>query len=466
LLAPGDAIDRYVIVRLLGSGGMGQVYEARDPRLQRSVALKVLRVERAVKGAGGTDAAARLLREARLAAALAHPNVVAIHDVGEVHSPDALAGTTYIAMELVAGQSLRAYVGDASVPLLERVRWLRDVAVALGAAHARDMVHRDIKPENVMVREDGVIEVLDFGIAKRSATAIDPTLSAEGPMPATTAEGMTVGTPYYMAPEQMRGEPLDGRADQFAWGVLAYELLAGELPWTVGTDPLQVVAQVLSRDAPLLTVKNPDVPTSVAVAVMRALAKDREHRFPTMAALLEAMDGHQATVTFGAVRGAAPVSPSAPTERAVASGPRPFFVESGALATSRPSAAVSGDEDVAPRRSRSLTLGIPLIVVLALGAAVAVVVSRGTPTVRSAPAASLVASPPSVLPSAVLVVPPPQPEPTANPSGNAPSPSGSTATPPPPARPTHRGGPSVPPAPSPSPPPPPPATTQTPYEHM
>jgi serine/threonine protein kinase len=277
---------------------------------------------------------------------------------------------------------------------------------------------------------------------------------------------MTVGTPYYMAPEQMRGEPLDGRADQFAWGVLAYELLAGELPWTVGTDPLQVVAQVLSRDAQLLTVKNPDIPTPVAAAVMRALAKDREHRFPTMTALLEAMEGHQATVTFGAARGAAPVSPSAPTERAFASGPTPFHVESGALATSRPSAAVSGEEDLPPRRRRSLTLGIPLAITVALVATVAVVVFRQSPEVRSAPAASLVAPPPSVLPSAALVVPPPQPEPSATPSGNAPSPSASANPPPPLARPAHRAGPNVPSSPSPPPPPPAPAATQTPYEHM
>ncbi len=265
-LAPGDHVDRYEIVRLLGAGGMGEVYEAHDPRLQRRVALKVLRRtgadgEPASPGAEADgDRGARLLREARLAAALEHPGVVAVYDVGEVAEPDSLKGTTYLAMELIAGHSLRAYVGDASVSVRQRVRWLAEVARALAAAHWRGLVHRDVKPENVMIREDGVVKVLDFGIAKRTHAIVEVGSTGGLQLPTITGHGVAVGTPHYMAPEQMRGEPLDGRADQFAWGVTAYELLAGELPWAKAGDGLQLVAQVLSHDPPLLSAKNDEVP--------------------------------------------------------------------------------------------------------------------------------------------------------------------------------------------------------------
>jgi serine/threonine-protein kinase len=171
-LSPGDRIERYVIEALLGAGGMGEVYRARDERLQRSVALKILRAESPDKpGTGPTGGEARMLREARAAAALEHPNVVAVYDVGQVESREDLRGTTYLAMELIRGVPLRAYVRDTSVPIYKRVRWLREIAEALAVAHAAGLVHRDIKPENVMVRDDGRVKVLDFGIAKRAAGA-------------------------------------------------------------------------------------------------------------------------------------------------------------------------------------------------------------------------------------------------------------------------------------------------------
>src|SRR5580704_13204773 len=163
-LSPGDRIDRYEVIELLGSGGMGEVYRAHDPKLARDVALKVLRVDPGID----TNGAARLLREARAVAALSHANAIAVYDVGEVQEPESLRGLAYIAMELVVGRSLRTYIGDRSVPFDRRVGWLRDVAAALGAAHRAGVVHRDVKPENVMIRaEDGAVKVLDFGIARR-----------------------------------------------------------------------------------------------------------------------------------------------------------------------------------------------------------------------------------------------------------------------------------------------------------
>jgi serine/threonine-protein kinase len=284
-LAVGDRIDRYEILGLLGSGGMGEVYCARDPRLERLVALKIVRAD----GALGPEGSARLLREARAAAALAGPNVVAIYDVGEVTSEGPLHGLPYIAMELVPGKSLRALVGDAAIPLEKRVGWLLDVARTLGAAHRQGIVHRDVKPENVMIAEDGVVKVLDFGIARRldvhvEAAPGDAAASAGAASVRTllTRAGTAIGTPAYMAPEQLRGETLDGRADQFAWAVLAYELLTGVRPWSPGSDVLEV------EPRPVASV-NAAIRPAVAAAIDRALSKDGAARFSSMEEVVAAM---------------------------------------------------------------------------------------------------------------------------------------------------------------------------------
>src|SRR5438552_777885 len=204
-LSPGETFDRYTIEALLGEGGMGTVYRAWDPRLHRRVALKVLRTDRPADQENATDAGARMVREARAAAALEQANCVAIFDVGE-H-----AGTRFIAMEYIDGAPLRRFVGDTSLPVEQRVRWLVDIARALSAAHKRGLIHRDVKPENVMVRNDGAIKVLDFGIAKRAL--IDATGTGAAPRSprdlaaaldhamAETAAGTVSGTPQYMAPE-------------------------------------------------------------------------------------------------------------------------------------------------------------------------------------------------------------------------------------------------------------------------
>jgi ABC-type branched-subunit amino acid transport system substrate-binding protein len=312
-LSPGDRVDRYEVIELLGAGGMGEVYRARDPKLARPVALKILHVDRS----SGTDGPGRLLREARVVAALSHANVVAVFDVGEVETPEAIRGLPYIAMELVVGRSLGTYVGDESIPIERRLGWLRDVANALGAAHHVGIVHRDMKPENVMIRVDGVVKVLDFGIARRRPATVDAdglsTISSAETAPAvtgpSTALGGIVGTPFYMAPEQLRGEPLDGRADQFSWGVMAYLLLTGKPPWTAG-DSIGVLSQILSRDPTPPSSVTPDVPATVSRVILKALSKQRDDRFASMEALVAALDG------------TSPDEPAATTQRdALAQGP-------------------------------------------------------------------------------------------------------------------------------------------------
>jgi hypothetical protein len=280
MLKPGDAFERYTIEALLGQGGMGCVYRAYDPRLGRRVALKVIS-----DGSAPADANARLVREARAAAALDHPNAVAIFDVGE------LDGAPYIVMELVEGRTLRSAAGDAAAPVPTRTAQLAGVARALAGAHKRGLIHRDIKPENVMVRDDGMVKVLDFGIARRAGGSVDPGGPTQTPaLPTLTVEGVKLGTPVYMAPEQIRGDALDGRADQFAWGVLAYELLAGRLPWRGADDMLAVLASVLTDTADHAALAQAGVSPELAGVVLRALEKRPEDRFASMDDLLHALD--------------------------------------------------------------------------------------------------------------------------------------------------------------------------------
>ncbi len=292
-LKPGDTIDRYEVVALLGQGGMGEVYRAIDTRLRRPVALKILLpdAEEQSPSSLNSEGSARMVREARAAAALDHVNVISVYDVGQIDVPGPLFGTTFIAMELVRGTSLRDRIGEVGVPMSERVRWLIDIAKALSAAHAVGLIHRDMKPENVMVRDDGTVKVLDFGIAKAThAEAKEAMASTVGSGPATTEAGLVLGTPLYMAPEQMRAERLDSRTDQYSWGVLAYELLTGRFPWSLEGGTLALVLQKLS------TVPNSvrdycDVPEGVAAAVARTLERDREGRFPSMQDVVLALGG-------------------------------------------------------------------------------------------------------------------------------------------------------------------------------
>jgi serine/threonine-protein kinase len=368
---PGDRVDRFVLEALVGQGGMGAVYRARDPKLQRRVALKLLRVDQADDTA--SEGTARLLREARAAAALEHPNAVAIYDVGE-HD-----GLPYIAMELVEGRSLRAHVGNPGVPVSERLRLLLDVARALAAAHKRGLVHRDVKPENVMVRTDGVVKVLDFGIARRHAAPIDPqgSTTPEG-LATITQEGAVVGTPLYMAPEQLRGDPLDGRADQFAWGVMAYELLTGRVPWTFERDAFRLVAAILTATPEPLGKHAPEVPGAVATAIERAIAKEPARRFASMDQLVAAVE-------------AATTSP---------------------VALAKTELMTPSEAPEAPRfRPSRRVIALGAAVVLGVAVLAGVEASRTTPAPAPAPSAASAIEIAEVDPTAVTDVPPPR---TAN----------------------------------------------------
>jgi hypothetical protein len=285
-VAVGETFERYTIESLIGRGGMGEVYRAVDTRLRRKVALKVLRPDR-----DHPEAVARLFREARSAAVLAHPNTVAIHDIGEAE------GIFYIVMELVTGQSLLAYVGDDRVSAARKLSWLVDVARALGAAHKTGVIHRDVKPSNVMVSDDGVVKVLDFGLAKPLA-----------PVSFRTQQGHVLGTPRYMAPEHFAGAEIDARTDQYAYGLTAYELVAGKHPGGVLAGPV---------DVPALDALVPGVSRGVAQVIARAMATKPEDRFASMDELAVALEdalagkpprGTAATATAAAVGDASEIT--------------------------------------------------------------------------------------------------------------------------------------------------------------
>lgn len=275
----GQRIGRYVIESLLGEGGMGEVYRARDSRLERSVALKVLRNETESSSEDWDHAVLRMQREAQAVAALSHPGIVAIYDIGEHES------IPFIAMELVGGQPLRDLIGKEP-QRTTNLRILLDVARALGAAHEAGFVHRDIKPENILVRPDGQAKILDFGIARKATLNNDlagQTLDVQGAtidaaLVGMTAEGAIVGTPAYMSPEQLRGETVDARADQFAWGVVAYELLSGRHPFHTEKGAIGLLSAILSEDP----VPIDGLPEGVMAVVLRALEKDPDKRWGSM----------------------------------------------------------------------------------------------------------------------------------------------------------------------------------------
>jgi tetratricopeptide (TPR) repeat protein len=268
VLARGDTVDRYVIGDLLGAGAMGRVYSAWEPELDRRVAIKVLH------DAGGRD---RLIKEAQAMARLNHPNIVTVHEVG---STDA---GVFVAMELVDGETLRAW---AAKPREWRdvVRVLVDVARGLAAVHAAGVVHRDIKPDNVIVGADGRVRLGDFGLARSGAStsaAPPPAIFALGTLTGGTA---VAGTPAYMAPEVLRGGAADAASDQFSFGVMAHELLAGKRPFE-GATWAALLESIETHDVRRV----PDVPAWLDDIVQRCFAVEPARRYPSMLAVADTL---------------------------------------------------------------------------------------------------------------------------------------------------------------------------------
>ena len=323
VLAQGESVGRYRVLALLGVGGMGQVYLAEDPHLGRKVALKLL--PRALST--DPDRLRRFEQEARAASALSHPNVCVVHEVG-----DAAGGRRYIAMEHVPGESLRQLVArhvaaDLRLPLHQVIDIAQQIAAGLEAAHAAGVVHRDVKPENVIVRPDGLVKVLDFGLAK---TELPASLEGGRGQSARTEPGMVLGTVQYMSPEQARGLLVDARTDVWSVGAVLYEMLTGRPPFA-GETASDVLVAVLGRQPPPLRDLPPPVSPALEHVVHRALQKDRTLRFPHAAELRRALQRAWDEVASDDPRGgvgafrprewwafhpARPGGPSAPAETA------------------------------------------------------------------------------------------------------------------------------------------------------
>jgi serine/threonine protein kinase len=276
-LSVGTRIGAYEVIGALGAGGMGEAYRARDTRLGRDVALKIL------PGALATDPdrLVRFEREARTLASLNHPHIAQLHGVEDA------GGTPALVMEFVDGENLSWRIARGPLPLDEALPIARQIAEALEAAHELGIVHRDLKPANIKVRDDGTVKVLDFGLAK----ALDPAGSsgsfdlANSPTitsPALTMHGVILGTAAYMAPEQAKGKPVDKRADIWAFGCVLYEMLTGERGFK-GEDTTDTIAAVVSKE-PDWTRLPATTPPGISRLLRRCLVKDRRNRLPDIAA--------------------------------------------------------------------------------------------------------------------------------------------------------------------------------------
>jgi serine/threonine protein kinase/Tol biopolymer transport system component len=272
LLVPGTRIGSFEVIAPLGAGGMGEVYRARDPRLGREVAIKVLPAERLTD----EDRRRRFVQEAQAASKLNHPHIVTIHEIG---SSD---GIDFIVMEYVPGQTFDHLIPKNGMPVREVLRLAIPIADALAAAHARGIVHRDIKPANVVVTPEGVVKVLDFGLAKLVAVVTDEngelTTATEGPR---TLPGAITGTPAYMSPEQATGGKADARSDIFAFGVVLYEMVTGRRPFA-GKSAAETRAAVVKNVPTAPRELVPEIPEALERLILRCLRKEPDRRFQHM----------------------------------------------------------------------------------------------------------------------------------------------------------------------------------------
>ena len=273
-LSPGTHLGRYEVRALLGAGGMGEVYLAHDAQLDRQVAIKVLPPD----VANNQERLKRFVQEARAASALNHPNILTVHEIGEAGS------ISFIVTEFVEGTTLRSRLTGRQQKMRDVLDVAIQVADALSRAHQAGIVHRDIKPDNIMVRADGIVKVLDFGLAKL-VEAPQSSSDASTRVGVNTTPGVVMGTSRYMSPEQARGLELDARSDIFSLGIVLYQMATGQAPFD-GATTSDVIAAILDREPPAPSRVLPDVPHELDRIVTKALAKDPDERYQVVKDLL------------------------------------------------------------------------------------------------------------------------------------------------------------------------------------
>ncbi len=277
-LVAGQVVGHYQIIAPLGKGGMGEVYLASDTKLDRKVALKLLPTE----FTNHKERLRRFIQEARAASSLNHPNIITIHEIGQAD------GAHFIATEFIDGKTLKQRMAHARMKLPDILDVSIQAAGALHAAHAAGIVHRDIKPDNIMLRPDGYVKVLDFGLAKLSektsqSNAAD--LEVDTMVKAHTTPGAVLGTVNYMSPEQARGQVLDQRTDIFSFGIVLYEMAAGRTPFAAATS-IDTLVSILEKEPPALEEYASEVPAEFERIISKALRKEREERYQTIKDLL------------------------------------------------------------------------------------------------------------------------------------------------------------------------------------
>jgi serine/threonine protein kinase len=277
LVSPGARLGRYEIRSKIGEGGMGEVYLAEDAQLRRRVALKILPVDLA----SNQDRMRRFIQEAQAAAALNHPNIAHIYEIGESE------GANFIAMEFVDGKTLREKIHQEKSELRVLLKHLLQVAEGLAKAHASGIVHRDLKPDNIMITHDGHAKILDFGLAKlveTSGPGLGPSEGGEGPtavMQQHSVPGMIMGTVGYMSPEQAQAKPVDQRSDIFSFGCILYEAATGRKPFA-GDSVVDTLHRIIYEPAPAITDFNPSASPELQRVIRKCLAKEREKRYQTI----------------------------------------------------------------------------------------------------------------------------------------------------------------------------------------
>src|SRR5580698_10296743 len=274
----GRVIGHYRVLEKVGAGAMGEVYRARDERLGRDVAVKLIRQT----SSGNPDHLRRFELEARAAAALNHPNIVAIYDVGLDE------GSPYIVCELLEGQTMRKRLAEGALPVPLAIDYALHIVQGLIAAHDHRIVHRDLKPENLFVTSDGRVKILDFGVAKLQSSPEDSGRSVEE-LTTVTKNGAVIGTVAYMSPEQLRGKAVDHRSDIFSIGAILYEMLTGRRAFR-GETEVDTITAVLKEDPPEINLEQAGVPESVLQIVRHCLEKEPENRFQSVRDLGFALD--------------------------------------------------------------------------------------------------------------------------------------------------------------------------------
>lgn len=272
----GKRVGRYEVRSLIGKGGMGEVYLAEDLRLRRKIALKILPLDLV----GNRERLRRFEQEAEAASALNHPNIITIYEIGEIED------THFIATEYIEGETLYRHIKGNSMTLKSALDFAIQIVSALQAAHSAGIIHRDIKPENIMVRPDGLLKILDFGIAKLAEQPASNSRSeASRAIQINTHPELVIGTASYMSPEQARGKDVDARSDIFSFGIVFYEMLTGKKPFE-GENAMDIIASILNKEPVPLSELFPEVPNGIEKIVNKILKKDREKRYQSAKDLL------------------------------------------------------------------------------------------------------------------------------------------------------------------------------------